>query len=64
MTNKTKPPIIQKNKEEHEQTTQIIIPCKTEDKKFRICDVCGHSNLDNVAICEMCSNYLILGEGD
>ena len=64
MVNKVKPPIIPNNNETKGSTTQIVIPCKTEDKKYRVCDVCGHSNPDNIAICEMCSNYLLLGEGD
>ena len=42
----------------------IIIPCKTEEKKFRICQVCGHANDETEALCTMCSNYLVLGRGD
>ncbi len=50
--------------EQPEQGAQIIIPCKTEEKKFRICEVCGHANAESEAICTMCSNYLVLGRGD
>ena len=50
--------------EKEEQNSQIIIPCRTDEKKFQVCDMCGHANPEHAAMCEMCSNYLILGKGD
>lgn len=64
MPNKVKPTIVKEKEEQKEQMAQIVIPCTPVDKKFRICEVCGHSNPHYIAVCEMCSNYLILGEGD
>ena len=29
-----------------------------EKKEFILCDMCGHSNPIDTAICEMCSNYI------
>ena len=53
------------NKEESKESfTQIVIPCKTEDKKYIVCEVCGYANPENASMCEMCSNYLILGRCD
>ena len=40
-----------------EQKT-IVINMTEENKNVIICEVCGHANPENTAICKMCSNYL------
>jgi len=39
-----------------QQNEFIFFPQQQEETI--VCDVCGHVNKKNVAICEMCSNYL------
>ena len=29
-----------------------------EKQTYIVCDMCGHKNPENTALCEMCSNYL------
>lgn len=41
-----------------EEYATILIPTKPALQKTVICDMCGHTNPDNVAFCKMCSNYL------
>lgn len=37
----------------------IVLPYPAENKpSYVICDVCGHRNPEDVALCKMCSNYL------
>ena len=36
----------------------FVVPIVSERKKLVYCDVCGHANPEEVALCEMCSNYL------
>lgn len=36
----------------------IVITNANEKKEVVLCDVCGHANPENTAICKMCSNYL------
>lgn len=36
----------------------IVITNANEEKEVVLCDVCGHANPKNTAICKMCSNYL------
>ena len=39
--------------------TTAATPDEAEKKpEFIICDVCGHSNPEDAALCKMCSNYL------
>ena len=48
-------------KEKNEQTNStqtVIMPCKVDKEKKIVCDMCGHANPEDSAICEMCSNYL------
>ena len=37
----------------------VFVPYNKEPEKVIVCDVCGHKNPDNTALCEMCSNYLL-----
>ena len=39
-----------------EQSTLILTQEKKEERI--ICEVCGHANPHDTAICKMCSNYL------
>ena len=37
----------------------LVLACnKSEKEERKVCDVCGHSNPESAALCEMCSNYL------
>ena len=36
----------------------VFIPVASEKEKYIICDMCGHANPENKAMCDMCSNYL------
>lgn len=36
----------------------LLVPYKTENPKRIVCDMCGHVNSEDTALCEMCSNYL------
>ena len=36
----------------------FVVPVVSERKKLVYCDVCGHANPEEAALCEMCSNYL------
>jgi recombinational DNA repair protein RecR len=36
----------------------LVVPLASEKKKYAVCDVCGHANPEEAAMCEMCSNYL------
>ena len=37
----------------------VLLQQAAEEKKI-ICEVCGHANPENTAICCMCSNYLLI----
>jgi hypothetical protein len=37
---------------------KTVIVNHTEKPAVIICDVCGHVNPENTALCKMCSNYL------
>ena len=64
MENKTKPQKISTSVEKNVSEHKVVLSNEIFHKKFRICEVCGHTNLESTAICEMCSNYLILGGED
>lgn len=36
----------------------VFVPYQTEKPKRIVCDMCGHVNAEDTALCEMCSNYL------
>ena len=36
----------------------VVITQQPEKEKVVVCDMCGHANPENTAICKMCSNYL------
>ena len=36
----------------------IFVPWKQEKEKVIVCEMCGHKNPEDTAMCEMCSNYL------
>ena len=36
----------------------VLVPCEREKERVIICDMCGHKNPEDTALCEMCSNYL------
>ena len=51
------------NNKTHQEATgavasPILIPYEQKDKKYVLCDMCGHANPEYTAQCEMCSNYL------
>lgn len=37
----------------------VYVPIAKEKEKVVVCEVCGHVNPENTALCMMCSNYLI-----
>ena len=37
---------------------KTILLTRETEKKFKICEVCGHVNSQETSICKMCSNYL------
>ena len=41
-----------------ENGVPIFVPWKQEKETIIVCDVCGHKNPENTAMCVMCSNYL------
>ena len=41
-----------------ENGVPIFVPWKQEKENVIVCEVCGHKNQENTAICVMCSNYL------
>ena len=50
---------LEKTQQTPEQVYPFVLACpneKVENKK--VCDVCGHPNSEDSALCEMCSNYL------
>lgn len=36
----------------------VFVPYRQEKPVKVICEVCGHANPEDVAMCKMCSNYL------
>ena len=40
---------------------KTVIVSSPQSPTVIVCDVCGHVNPENTALCKMCSNYL---EGD
>ena len=38
--------------------TGVLVPYAVDRPKKIICDVCGHANTEDSALCKMCSNYL------
>ena len=50
-------------KEDAGREIKLVIPCQGMEKKLRICEVCGHANSEDEAMCVMCSNYLFLERG-
>lgn len=40
------------------QGVPVFTPYVPAKKEFVLCEMCGHSNPIDTAICEMCSNYL------
>ena len=41
-----------------ENGVPIYVPWKQEKEQVIVCEVCGHKNPEDTAICVMCSNYL------
>ncbi|MBR2623271.1 MAG: hypothetical protein IKD15_03505 [Clostridia bacterium] len=41
-----------------ENGVPMFIPWKQEKEKVIVCDICGHKNPEDTAMCVMCSNYL------
>ena len=43
---------------EQEILEKTVLVAHQEKEARVICEVCGHDNPENTAICKMCSNYL------
>ena len=43
---------------EQEVPEKTLLIAQKEKEKFVICEMCGHANPENTALCKMCSNYL------
>ena len=50
--------INESNKVVVDDGSSVVLQVNNENKGFVICDMCGHSNPIDAALCVMCSNYL------
>lgn len=58
MVDKTKRENNSQNTTHIENGQPFMMPFVNEKKVLVFCDVCGHANPEEAALCQMCSNYL------